>query len=95
MVQIRLWQDINYYICVAYDVKDISKYKKYIFLLTHDEMVKETKSATAAHGTKEINKKNKNVELRFSFNCTNNDKTFVRWKDKYLVEDYESILEIV
>ena len=91
LVQIRLWQNNDYYICVAYDLRCISNYRKYLFLLTHDEMVEETKSATAAHGTTKSNENNENVELRFSFNCNDDDETFVRWKENYLIEDYEEI----
>ena len=64
MVQIRLFHDIDYYLCIAYDLRDLANYKSYAFLLTHDDMVKETKLASAAHGTKTVNEKNKNVELR-------------------------------
>jgi len=92
LVQIRLWQNNDYYICVAYDFRDINNYRKYLFLLTHDEMVEETKSATAAHGTKKSNKNNENVELRFSFKCNDDDETFVHWKENYLIENYEEII---
>lgn len=91
LVQIRLFHNIQYYLCVAYDLRDIKNYKKYMFLLTHDEMVQETKNATAAHGTKNVNKVNANVELRFSFKCDDTDSTFVRWCEKYQKTNYDEI----
>ena len=93
LVQIRLWQENDYYLCVAYDLRDISNYRKYIFLLTHDEMEKECEKANAAHGTSVSNNNNKNVELRLSIICDENNDTFNRWKGNYLIDDYDQIIE--
>jgi len=92
LVQIRLWQEVDYYLCVAYDLRDVYNYKKYIFLLTHDEMEKECINANAAHGTSVSNSNNETVELRLSIICDENDDTFNRWKGKYLIEDYDQIV---
>ncbi len=92
LVQIRLWQKNDYYLCVAYDLRDIYNYRKYIFLLTHDEMKKECKKATAAHGTSVSNNKNKNIELRLGIKCDENDDNFKRWKEDYLIDDYDHIV---
>ena len=91
LVQIRLWQYNDYYLCIAYDLRDISNYKKYLFLLTHDEMEMECEHASAAHGTSVSNNNNENIELRLSIICNENDDTFNRWKEEYLVEDYDQI----
>lgn len=93
LVQIRLWQENDYYLCVAYDLRDISNYRKYIFLLTHDEMEKECERANAAHGTSVSNNNNKNVELRLSINCDENNDTFDKWKENYLIDDYDQIVQ--
>ena len=85
LVQIRPFQNIDFYLCVAYDLRDLSHYKKYAFLLSHKEMIAEVKcmGATAAHGTKTANTKNKNVELRLSIRCNKTDATFLRWQKQY------------
>jgi len=83
MVQVRLFHDVDYYLCVAYDMRDISTYKKYVFLLTHDQMAHECKRAHAAHGTKSVNELNENVELRLQVNCNEGDSVFERWQDAY------------
>lgn len=92
LVQIRLWQNVDYYLCVAYDLRNVINYRKYVFLLTHDEMKKECARASAAHGTSISNSNNKNVELRMSINCDENDETFKRWKEKYLKEDFNKVV---
>ena len=92
LVQIRLWQNNDFYLCVAYDLRDVSNYKKYIFLLTHDEMEEECKRASAAHGTSASNNNNENVELRLSIVCDEDDDTFNTWKEKYLIEDFNNIV---
>ena len=95
MVQIRLFHDVDYYLCVAYDCRNISKYKKYIFLLTHDEMKLECASACAAHGTTEVNKLNNNVELRMSIICEENEIKFIKWKNQYLINSFEEVDECI
>ena len=95
IVQIRLFHDIDYYLCVAFDMRNIASYRKYVFLLSHEDMEKETIRASAAHGTKSVNKNNQNVELRLGLICDDNDKTFERWKKTYLVDDLGDIIKYV
>lgn len=95
LVQIRLFHDVDYYLCIAYDLRNLPEYKKYMFLLTHDEMELETKTACAAHGTKDSNLLNENIELRMSLVCEENNEVFKRWKKLYLVENYEVLNERV
>jgi hypothetical protein len=93
MVQLRLFQDLDYYLCVAYDLRKISEFNSYIFLLTHDEMKKECEiyNVGAAHGTKKTNLQNENIELRMSFNCDDGDEQFSRWKQKYLFKSFYDV----
>ena len=91
MVQIRLFHDIDYYLCCAYDLRDPLNYESFMFLLTHDQMVEECEDANAAHGTKSVNELNKNVELRLSVTCDEGDPDFERWKKMYRVDSYEGI----
>jgi len=97
LVQIRLYQDLDYYLCVAYDLRDIENYTSYIFLLTHDEMVREMGlvSASNAHGTKESLNENKNIELRYSLSINNEDKVFKRWKKEYYYKNMNKVREMI
>lgn len=97
IVQIRLFHNVQYYLCVAYDMRDISNFKKYIFLLTHDEMNNECKTmnASGAHGTKTLNKKNKHIELRLSLKCLPNNIHFERWLNNYSIKSFEEIYDLL
>ena len=86
MVQIRLFHEVDFYLCIGYDIRDIKDYKKYVFLLTHDQMEKECERAHAAHGTKSVNEINKNVELRLQVDCVEGNAIFERWKDLYEID---------
>lgn len=96
MVQIRLFHDVDYYLCIAYDCRDIKNFKKYTFLLTHDQMEEECKlNAGAAHGTGSVNSLNENVELRLGINCIDGNDLFERWKREYLCDDYKKVIECI
>ena len=80
LVQVRLWQNTDYIIQFI----DIDNgYISTFFVLTHNEMVEEMGllNATAAHGTKEANKKNGNIEYRTTLR--KNTPSFKRWVEKY------------
>lgn len=79
VIQIRLWQDCDYII------QFIEKDKVYTFILTKEEMKEEIQKcgSTSAHGTKEANESNENVELRLS-TIRKGDKNWNRWVKKYL-----------
>jgi hypothetical protein len=83
LVQIRPWQDVDYY-CVAIDTRS-APYKEYVFVLNKEQMLEETFTlrATAAHGTKTANENNNKIELRMSVPIADNDPTFERWKKLY------------
>lgn len=93
MVQIRLFQKIDYYVCIGYDIRDLTLFKKKIFVLSHKDMEKECELyGTNAHGTKKTNTKNKNIEIRFNIKFEENDERFERWCKKY-TKDEENIFE--
>jgi hypothetical protein len=95
LVQIRVFHEIEYYFCQAFDVRDLDNYTSYYFVLTHDEMLEECKNAGNAHGTKKVNKENTNVEKRMSILVDKNDATFKRWCDKYRVDTLEEVKTIL
>lgn len=80
-VQLRLWQRANYMIHYV-----DRNYESWVFILSHEQMQKECEllKATAAHGTKEANDKNENIELRFTIDP--NSKDMDRWKKNYTIK---------
>ena len=89
IVQVRLWQDVDYYLCIAYDLRDLENFTSYIFLLTHEEMKKQCSyQANAAHGTGLANKDNLNVEMRFSIPIDENNKVFNYWMKHFHKPDF-------
>lgn len=89
IVQVRLWQKIDYYLCIAYDLRDLANFKSYIFLLTHDEMVEQCRyQANAAHGTTHANIDNTNVEMRFSIPIDKKNKVFNFWMENFHKPDF-------
>jgi len=84
LVQIRLFQNIDYYLFASFDVRDIKNFKEHYFLLSHDEMFKSLKflNMNSAHGTKQANKNNKNIEYRVSIKMDKND-TYYKYFSKY------------
>lgn len=83
LVQIRPWQDTNYYF-IAFAIKEGEVYA-FCFSLSHERMVKELKimNASAAHGTKKTIEENKNVEYRISMSIDSTNENFQRWFTKY------------
>ena len=91
LVQIRLFHNVDYYLGIAYDLRDLSNYESYMFLLTHDQMEKECEKARAAHGTKSVNESNEKVEKALRISCNEGNPKFERWKKMYRVDSYEGI----
>ena len=81
IVQIRLWQKCDYII------QSISHEHIYTFLVSHRDMQNEVDlcRASSAHGTKEANKENTNIELRVT--VTRGSDNWKRWYNQYLVDD--------
>lgn len=87
MVQLRPWQDIKGYICIALDLRDVNP-NIYTFMLDKKQMQEECNlmKATAAHGTKNAIENNDNVELRLGLIISEKNEHFLRWKQNYLTE---------
>lgn len=84
IVQIRIWQNVGYiiqYVCADFSI--------ITFELTHEEMKREieTLKMSAAHGTKEANEENGNIEYRVTLKP--NSKDFKRWLRLYKTEKYK------
>ena len=90
-VQVRLFHDVDYYLGVACDIRDLPNYESFMFLLTHDQMVEECEGANAAHGTKSVNESNEKVEVALRIVCNEGNPKFERWKEMYRVDSYEGI----
>jgi hypothetical protein len=80
ILQVRPWQDVDYYRIIYFDLDDPLKSKSYV--IPKDDMIDEIKIyGSATHGTKNANKDNKKIEYSFHLPVSN------EWDDKYL--DYE------
>lgn len=79
--QIRLYQDIDYYLCVYFGDKNEDRY---VFILTKKEIQKEIEKQKNqyTHGVKDINKDNKYNE--FSLTISLKSELFKVWVNKYL-----------
>lgn len=91
--QIRLWQPVDYYICVFIDEYDVKNSK--FFKLTKEQMANEVDlCGSATHGTSTANIENANVEYSITIPIFNlkNEKT-KRWNENYIsLELKETIL---
>ena len=78
LMQIRVWQECDYII------QFITFEKIYTFYLTKKEMIEEMElcGANSAHGTRESNKKNKNIE--YTMTVKKDSQNWNRWIKKYL-----------
>lgn len=97
MVQVRPWQEIDAYLCVAYDVRNVEEYRTFYYVLTKKQMSEELLllKATAAHGTAEANEKNKNVEKAIRLNMMDEDLHFQRWQERYSCKDIEEVKSVL
>jgi len=89
LVQIRLWQEVDY-IIYCFDVRDIDVVKARFFYLSKSQMEKETicGKAQSAHGTKIANANNANKELALRLEI--DDPLFARW-----IKDYGVSLDVL
>jgi hypothetical protein len=83
LVQIRAWQDVDYYLAVFINENNLQK--SYVFLLTKSQLKQELKymNASASHGTTTSNSKNENVEYSLHLILSEDNKHFLRWQKKY------------
>ena len=80
LLQIRIWQNCDYIF------QFITFEKIYTFQLTKEQMVREMKlcGANSAHGTKESNKNNENIE--YTMMVKKDSDNWLRWVNKYYKE---------
>lgn len=78
--QIRLWQEVDYYLCIYIDETNISD--SVVLLLTHEQMEKEvTSCGSATHGTAAANANNQNIE--YSITIKVGSPMMTQWIEKY------------
>lgn len=90
--QIRLYQDIDYYICFYIDEDKIED--SLFFVLTKEQMAEEVKlCGSFTHGTSPRNIENMNREYSISIPIKNNsnEKT-KRWKEQYLSKELKDYI---
>ncbi len=77
--QVRIWQSVDYYVVVYWNLEEPEKSKKYV--LTKEQMTEEVeKLGSASHGTKSANKQNQNIEYSIHLSIDN------EWDKKYKVK---------
>lgn len=85
--QIRLWQKIDYYLCMYINETDLSK--SIVMLLSHEQMEKEVaEHGSATHGTSTSNANNKNIE--YSITLSVNGSPMKSWIEKYSNEELKA-----
>lgn len=91
--QIRLYQDVDYYICSYIKERDLINSR--IYKLTKEEMIEEvSKIGGFTHGTKKANENKINPEYSITVNVYNeNNENTRRWNDKYWYNDLYNMLK--
>lgn len=85
--QLRLWQKIDYYLCMYINETDLSK--SIVMLLSHEQMEKEVaEHGSATHGTSTSNANNKNIE--YSITLSVNGSPIKSWIEKYSNEELKA-----
>lgn len=80
--QIRLYQDINYYLC-SY-INELNPYDSSFYLLTKEQMVEEVHANPQfTHGTKNANNDKINPEYSLTIYMNTNNIKKKEWDDKY------------
>lgn len=80
IVQIRPYQDFHSYLLFFFNINQDASINKYVFEIPKNEIMK-LRGINGAHGTKESNSKNKNVEYRVTIKI--NDENWKLLTDKY------------
>lgn len=82
VVQIRLWQSISGHHVFVVDATN--KYVVTHFFLPKYDMAREVELCGAsAHGTREANRSNQNVEWAIRVNWNDRDEVYRRWMERY------------
>lgn len=91
ITNIRNYQNLDYYLIVCFDVRNLEDLKLYSFILSKTEMIQECKNlnATAQIGTKEANILNENIEQRLSINIES--EIFKKWIKLYFLDLSDTI----
>lgn len=85
ILQVRIWQDVDYYRIIYFDLDEPLKSKSYI--VPKEDMINEIeKYGHATHGTKNANKDNHKIEYGFHLPVIN------EWDDKYLDPDFFKVM---
>ena len=85
--QIRLYQDVNYYLCGYVDIFCLKK--SYFYILTKIEMEKEVRMlGSFTHGTKAAQKEKGNSEYSITIPINPLNDTFLRWNEKYGIKNF-------
>jgi hypothetical protein len=81
LVQLRPWQDIKGYLCIAFDVR-VEPMGIEVYRLDINQMKSECEllHATSAHGTQEANRNNENIELALRVPMNKEDANYIRWQ---------------
>ena len=87
ILQIRLWQPVDYYRVIYFDLDEPKNSKSYI--LPKDVMEAEVKKyGSPTHGTKNVNKDSKHVEYSLHIPIKN------EWDDLYLDQEFSMMLGV-
>lgn len=85
--QIRLYQDVDYYLCGYIDTFCLNK--SYFYILTKIEMEKEVRMlGSFTHGTKTAQKEKGNSEYSITIPINPLNDTFLRWNEKYGIKNF-------
>lgn len=88
-LQIRLYQDCEYYLLRAIDKSE--NYKQHTFIIPKSDMVELMNNAGKTHGTKDRNKNN--VEIELSYGVTKGTSKWENLMEKYHVDDVKKYLD--
>ena len=91
--QIRLWQDVDYYLCSYIDEKNLHNSRCYV--LTKEQMEDEVILIGGfTHGTRKSNVRNENQFHSVTVNMARNTKSkaSIRWNNSYRRIDIEDLL---
>lgn len=89
--QIRLWQEVDYYLCIYIDENNLND--SLFYFLTKKEMTEEVELIGGfTHGTVKANEKNENKEYSITISVKNlKNKNTQRWNEKYLSNFFKKI----
>lgn len=81
--QIRLWQDLDYYLILEVNFEDYTNIKYNLFELTKEEMIEECKLLNALP-VANVKDKNTTEFASLGFSVKRDSEHYTRWQEKYL-----------